>query len=317
MDLKLLTDETSVLQQDYNCLISDWLLNAEISANSMSAYETGLRRYIKYLNDNGKVSSRSSIIQFKNELLNNFSNSTAYIYVSGIKSFYKYLADKYNIPNVAGNIKLPKIPHGFKKDCLTLEQVNQLLSSLTDDTLTRARDKAMINLFIRCGLRCCELVNANISDISTKDGRKVLYIKGKGHTEKDEYVVLSDDMLSIIDKYLSMRRGYIDKSPLFASCGNRSNGNRLDSSTVRYICKNYLKDIGINSRRVSTHSFRHTSVTIAILAGSNLVDVRDFARHSDINTSLRYIHNLKRLDNAPELKIEEMLRSYEKNEIQT
>ena len=131
MDLKLLTDETSVLQQDYNCLISDWLLNAEISANSMSAYETGLRRYIKYLNDNGKVSSRSSIIQFKNELLNNFSNSTAYIYVSGIKSFYKYLADKYNIPNVAGNIKLPKIPHGFKKDCLTLEQVNQLLSSLT------------------------------------------------------------------------------------------------------------------------------------------------------------------------------------------
>jgi site-specific recombinase XerD len=106
----------------------------------------------------------------------------------------------------------------------------------------------MINLFIRCGLRGCELINANIEDIHTLEGNKVLYIQGKGHEDKDEYVVLTNYLIKLIDKYLIMRRDYIDKSPLLASCGNRSYGHKLDSSTVRRICKEYLKNIGIYSR---------------------------------------------------------------------
>lgn len=317
VNLTLLVNN-SLITQDYDCIIKEWLLDAEISDNSKSTYEFALKRYIKYLEDNNKGSSRNTIIEFKNEMISCYSNSTAYILLSGIKSFYRYLSRKYNIQDIAKDVKLPKIPRGFKKDCLSVEQVSQLLSSLKEDTLTHLRDKAMINLFIRCGLRCCEVINANIEDISTKDGQKVLYIKGKGHTEKDDFVVLTADMLRILDKYLIARKDYIDKSPLFASVSNRSYGKRLDSSTIRAICKRYLKAIGINSPRVSVHSLRHTAVTLSILAGAGIIDVRDFARHTDINTSLRYIHNLKRLENAPELKIDEFLKeniSNKKDEI--
>ena len=307
MNLKLIVNQ-EIVNQDYQKIIDNWLLESEISDNSKFTYELGLKRYISYLSENKITSTRSSIIEFKNKLIKEFSNSTAYIYISGIKSFYRYLSRNYNIPNIASDIKLPKIPRGFKKDCLTVEQVYTLLNSLEDGTLVKARDKAMINLFIRCGLRCCELVNANIEDIGTKDGLKVLYVKGKGHNEKDDFVVLTNDMLEILDKYLVLRKDYIDKSPLFASVSNRSYGKRLDSSTIRGICKEYLRNIGVDTPRISTHSFRHTAITLSILAGSNLVDVKDFARHTDINTSLRYIHNLKRLENAPELKIDEFLK---------
>ena len=307
MDLELIINQ-NIVKQDYQNIIDNWLLESEISDNSKFTYELGLKRYISYLTEHNNMSSRTSIIEFKNELITKFSNSTAYIYISGIKSFYRYLARQYNITNIASDVKLPKISRGFKKDCLTVEQVRKLLDSLEDGILVKARDKAMINLFIRCGLRCCELINANIEDISTKDGLKVLYIKGKGHNEKDEFVVLTNDMLEILDKYLAMRKDYIDKSPLFASVSNRSYGKRLDSSTIRSICKDYLRKIGIDTQRISVHSFRHTAITLSILAGSNLIDVKDFARHTDINTSLRYIHNLKRLENAPELKIDEFLK---------
>lgn len=317
MNLSLLIDNKLIVQ-DYDFIIKDWLLDAEISINSKDTYEYAVRRYIKYLQDNEVTSTRNTVIEFKNEMINSYSNSTAYILLSGVKSFYRYLARKYNIQDVAKDVKLPKIPRGFKKDCLTVEQVSQLLNSLNEDTLVHLRDKAMINLFIRCGLRCCEVINANIEDIGTKDGQKVLYIKGKGHTEKDDFVVLTADMLRILDKYLVMRKEYIDKSPLFASVSNRSYGKRLDSSTVRAICKSYFKNIGINTPRVSVHSLRHTAITLSILAGAGIIDVRDFARHTDINTSLRYIHNLQRLENAPEIKIDEFLRknsSKEKDEI--
>lgn len=307
MDLSILIDNKLIVH-DYDFIIKDWLLDAEISANSKDTYEYAVKRYIKYLQENEVSSTRNTVIEFKNKMIDSYSNSTAYILLSGVKSFYRYLARKYNIQDVAKDVKLPKIPRGFKKDCLTVEQVSQLLSSLKEDSLTHLRDKAMINLFIRCGLRCCEVINANIEDISTYDGQKVLYIKGKGHTEKDDFVVLTTDMLKILDKYLVMRKEYIDKSPLFASVSNRSYGKRLDSSTIRAICKEYLKVIGINSPRVSVHSLRHTAITLSILAGASIVDVRDFARHTDINTSLRYIHNLKRLENAPELKIDEFLK---------
>lgn len=317
MNLSILIDNKLIVN-DYDFIIKDWLLDAEISTNSKDTYEYAVKRYIKYLQENKVSSTRNTVIEFKNEMINSYSNSTAYILLSGVKSFYRYLARKYNIQDVAKDVKLPKIPRGFKKDCLTVEQVSQLLSSLKEDSLTHLRDKAMINLFIRCGLRCCEVINANIEDISTKDGQKVLYIKGKGHTEKDDFVVLTSDMLKILDKYLVMRKEYIDKSPLFSSVSNRSYGKRLDSSTIRAICKKYLKAIGINSPRVSVHSLRHTAITLSILAGAGIIDVRDFARHTDINTSLRYIHNLKRLENAPELKIDEFLKeniSNEKDEI--
>lgn len=307
MNLELIVNH-EITKEDYQQIIDNWLLESEISENSKSTYQLGLQMYIDFLVKNRKTSSRASVIEFKNKLIEEYSNSTAYIYIYGVKSFYRYLSRNNNIPNIASDVKLPKIQKGFKKDCLTVDQVYSLFNSLEDNTLVKARDKAMINLFIRCGLRCCELINANIEDIETKEGVKVLYVKGKGHNQKDDFVVLTADMLEILDKYLRLRKDYIDKSPLFASVSNRSYNKRLDSSTIRSICKEYLRNVGIDTPRISTHSFRHTSITLAILSRSNLVDVKDFARHTDINTSLRYIHNLKRLENAPELKINEFLK---------
>lgn len=304
--------DKKLISQDYQKIIKEWLLDTEVLDKSKETYEEGLRRYIDFLTKSKTVSTRATVIDFKNTMMREHSNSTAYIYLAGVKSFYKYLSRTYNIPDITSDIKLPKIPKGFKKDCLTVEQVCKLFDSLEDTTLVKARDKAMINLFVRCGLRCCELIQTNIEDISTRDGQKVLYIRGKRHTEKDEFVVLTNDMLDILDKYLIMRKDYIDKSPLFVSFSNRTYGKRIDSSTVRMITKLYLKNIGINTPRISCHSFRYTSITFSILAGSNLVDVKDFARHADINTSLRYIHNLKRLENALELKIDEFLKNNSK-----
>ena len=310
MDLSVISSE--ICQNDN--IIYQWLKDSEISENSRKTYKKGINVFIEYLKSNNLVSSRSSIIDFKNFAMEKYSNSSAYIYLASIKSLYRYLERSYGIINVARDVKLPKIPKGFKKDCLSLDQVYLLLDSLEENTLKQMRDKVMINLFIRCGLRCCELINANVEDIHTLEGNKVLYVKGKGHDDKDEYVVLTNYLLKLIDKYLNMRRDYIDKSPLLASCGNKSYGLKLDSSTVRRICKEYLKNIGICSSRISTHSFRHTSITLSVMAGSSLLDVKDYARHTSIDTTLKYIHNLKRLENAPELKLDELLNKSKKDE---
>lgn len=294
------------LTDNYNHIINDWLTDIEVSKNTSITYQKGINKYIEYLLSNNLESSKQSIIGFKNELIKEYSNATAYIYIASIKSFYKYLSKIYYISDIASDVKLPKISKGFKRDCLAIDEIYTLFNSLKEDTIVQLRDKVMINLFVRCGLRTCELKNINVEDISTINGQKILYIKGKGHIEKDEYVILTDFMMNLINKYLLQRKNYIDKSPLFISHSNRTSGKRLDNSTIRFICKKYLKQVN-NSPKISTHSFRHTAITISILAGSNLIDIKDFARHSSVNTTLKYVHNLKRIENAPELKIDEFL----------
>lgn len=47
-------------------------------------------------------------------------------------------------------------------------------------------------------------------------------------------------------------------------------------------------------------------ITLSLLSGADLMDVKDMARHQNVNTTLLYAHNIKRLENAPEKKLEQI-----------
>ena len=290
-------------------LIDRWLKYADVSDNTKESYIKGVCKFVTFVKVNSFTTpNRETILDFKNYIMEENSNATAYHYLSGLKSFYKFLEYENISQDITRGVKLPKIPKGHKKDSLTVEQLRSLLYSLSQDTLLNARDCCMINLMVRTGLRSCEVLDADIGDIQTKDGKKVLYIKGKGHNEKDTFVVLETDMMLIIDRYLNKRKNFIDKSPLFMSLNHSSYGERLKASSFRKIIKARLRDVGIDSNRLSAHSLRHTAITFSLLGGATITEARDMARHTDVNTTLNYAHNLTRLNESPESKIEKFYR---------
>jgi integrase/recombinase XerC/integrase/recombinase XerD len=59
--------------------------------------------------------------------------------------------------------------------------------------------------------------------------------------------------------------------------------------------------------RLTAHSCRHSAVTFALLGGATVQEAQALARHSDINTTLIYSHNIDRLGAAPEMKIDAVL----------
>ena len=65
-----------------------------------------------------------------------------------------------------------------------------------------------------------------------------------------------------------------------------------------------MKAAGYISSRLTAHSLRHTAITLALLAGQSIQDVQAFARHSSINTTTIYAHNVNRLDSRCESLIE-------------
>ena len=110
---------------------------------------------------------------------------------------------------------------------------------------------------------------------------------------------MGDAELALRD-WLSIRGS--DEGALFVSLSNRSNGERLCLRAIRGIVKKYYKLAGIVGNK-TTHSLRHTAITKAISAGVPIQKVKGLARHSSIETTMIYFHELDRLEDPAEAYI--------------
>ena len=74
----------------------------------------------------------------------------------------------------------------------------------------------------------------------------------------------------------------------------------MNTRTVRNIVTRWLNKAGLKSKKVTAHSLRHTTATISILNGADILAVKEMMRHSNINTTMTYIHNLNRVEKGAE-----------------
>jgi integrase/recombinase XerC len=236
-----------------------------------------------------------------------YKPATIALILAAVKLFFRFLSDEGYYPNIADHIKTPMKSRGYKKDYLTSAQIKTILAKIDRNTLIGKRDYALILLALSGGLRTVEISRADVSDLRNNGDTEVLYIQGKGRPEKDEFVKVMPEIAEAIREYLTFRdNGETIKNneerPLFESSSNNSAGQRIGRS-IRLIIKKRMRAAGFNSERLTAHSLRHTAITQALLAGSPLQEVQQFARHSSINTTQIYAHNLDRLQSSCEANI--------------
>jgi integrase/recombinase XerC/integrase/recombinase XerD len=305
------SDETALeTTLDYSVIIDRFLLAHDIKPKSKETYRRALRQFFTYLSDNGITKpTRESLIAYKAYLIDkNLSAYTVSAYIIATRKLFQWTESERIYPNIASQIKGQKKPKGFKKDALSVKQAQHLLTIMETDTLSGARDYALVNLLVRTGLRTIEATRADIEDIRQQGEQAVLFIQGKGRDSKDDIVILTDETLEPIRAYISMRgQGVRDSSPLFISHSDRNYGERLTTRSVSRIVKEKLQASGLDDKRLTAHSLRHTAVTFSLIGGASIQEAQTLARHSDINTTLIYAHNLDRISKAPEHKIDALL----------
>jgi len=104
---------------------------------------------------------------------------------------------------------------------------------------------------------------------------------------------------------------------LFPSLSDMNLGQRLTTRSVSRIVKSYLRKIGLNSNRLTAHSLRHTAITLCLQGGATIQEAQALGRHANINTTLIYAHNIDRLTQAPERKIDAVLNGIGQEATQT
>jgi integrase/recombinase XerC/integrase/recombinase XerD len=283
-------------------LISSFLDSQDIRAISKEVYRKGLERLWTWLAANGiSQPDRQSILHFKLFLQESgLSANTVNSYLIGVRRFFAFLEGSRLYPDIAKTIKGLKQPTGHLREAPTLSQAQEILSQIDISSLPGKRDFAMINLMLRTGVRTIEVIRANIEDIRQQAGEALLFVQGKGRDSKDEFVLLTEKALRPILDYLEARGKTKPEDPLFVSHSDRNSGERLTTRTVRGISKFYLREIGLNKKTLSAHSFRHFFATQSLKGGAAILQVQESMRHASIETTQRYVHNLSRIEDAAE-----------------
>lgn len=297
---------------DYNQSVSidlaidTFICQCDVREVSRQHYKKELRIFFDWVTSTGRQIqhlTRADIIAFKDSLLQTHSNLTIASYLVSIRRFYEW-AEGYKLyPNIAKGIKSPKRKNAYLKEHLRENQISDFLHHFEGNV----RDYAIVNLLLRTGIRTIELVRANIDDITYKGGQRILKIWGKGHDERDSFVVLTDKAYSPVRAYLDTRKTATMKEPLFVSTSNRNNGGRLTTKTISTMCKEGLRAIGLDAHEYTAHSLRHTTAVMLLKNGS-IQDVQSVLRHQSPTTSQIYTKSVEeelRLAKPSELKLDD------------
>ena len=283
-------------------LIAQWLKFADVSEKSIKTYTKSIRRFFVYLNEQGITApTADDVYEWRDSMkAENKSASTINLYLTSCKLFFKFLNQRGIYSVDISHVKGCKLTSEHKKDALTAEQGRSVLKSFDTTTLAGLRDKAMTALMMTCGLRTIEVSRANVGDLVKTYGRTALFVQGKGRTDRRECVMIPAQVEVMINEYLEARGQVADNAPLFAGIGNRNKGGRLTTDTISRIVKASFKSVGLNSKRLTAHSLRHSAATQMLLAGVELTQVQAVLRHRNINTTLIYSHHIDRLKNHAE-----------------
>ena len=281
-------------------LFNKFIAYLDTSKNTVKTYTTGLKQFFNYLAINGiKNPDRQDVIAYRDELkASGHKPTTVQNYITAVKIFFSWTAQEGYYPNIAERIKGAKLNRDHKKDYLTSKQVKKVINIVDLDQEKGLRDYAILATMITGGLRTIEVSRANIEDLRVVGEQTVLYVQGKGREEKTEYIKISQDVENAIRNYLKTRDNVSDQEPLFTSLSNNSRGKRLSTRSISGMVKDRLKEAGFNSERLTAHSLRHTAVTLSLLAGKDITEVQQFARHKNIATTMIYNHSLEQAKNS-------------------
>ncbi|MCT6888191.1 MAG: site-specific integrase [Lactobacillus sp.] len=276
-------------------LLHRFVVFIDATPNTARTYKTSLRQWFKYMYEQGIRNPDPDDVRNYRTYLKKAGKkpTTVQNYIIAVKQFFKWTEAEGLYPNVAKYVKGAKLSKSFKKDYLTSRQARKVLEDIDRSNLLGKRNYAMLILMLTMGLRTIEVSRANVEDIRNSGNSTVLYVQGKGHTEKDAMVRMPSVVEDAIRDYLKARKSSSLTEPLFTSTSNNNKGKRLTTRTIRGTVKRCFIKAGFDSPKLTAHSTRHTTATLSLLNGATLQQTQALLRHKNMQTTEIYAHNIQ------------------------
>ena len=192
-----------------------------------------------------------------------------------VKAFVRFLVRREVVSAevLERNIRI-KVPELLPR-AMEADDVKQLLA-----VVSKVRDRAMILVLLRTGMRIGELLSTTVNDLNLND-RKILIFQSE-KTGVGRVVYLSDDAYQALMAWLAERDP--QKQQLFYAQGRDS----LTYTAARVMLHKYLDQAGLSHKGHSLHSLRHTFASELLNAGMRLECLQQLLGHTNLEVTRRY-----------------------------
>ena len=202
---------------------------------------------------------------------------------SGLRMFLRYLAIGGEcraglddaIPALAG-WRLASLP-----SCLSPGEIAQIIEGCGQTSLMELRDRAVILLLARLGLRASDVSALRLGEVDWEDGS--LLVKGK--SRRESRLPLPQEVGDAILAYLKCRPIAQD-SHIFRRMVAPLRG--LPPRGLSQIVARAMHRAGIVSPSYGSHILRHAAATEMLRSGVSLYDIGSVLRHQSLDMSAYY-----------------------------
>jgi site-specific recombinase XerD len=181
------------------------------------------------------------------------------------------------IPAVA-HWRLARLPR-----CLSAKEIDRLIAVCDGTDYRRLRDRAILLMLVRLGLRSGDVARMRLSDIDWNNG--TLQVIGKGRYQVR--LPLPQDVGDALLRYLECRPANIHTDHVFvrskAPCRPFASGDGVSS-----VVKHALKRANIETPSKGAHLLRHTAATEMLRNGVPLDQAGLVLRHRSIDMTAYY-----------------------------
>ena len=220
---------------------------------------------------------RAFVLDYKHRQLKNVT--------AALRAFLRYLiaegrcpaALEGAIPRVA-SWRLAALPR-----YLPASDVERIIAACDPSTPTGCRDRAIVLLLARLGLRAGDVVGLGLSDIDWQDAS--LIVSGKGRREVR--LPLPQEVGDAIMAYLEHGRPPVNVTQVFLRTPAPVRPF-ADSSVVSCIVARAIRRAGVTARFRGAHVLRHSAATQMLRQGASLDDIGAVLRHASLESTAHY-----------------------------
>jgi integrase/recombinase XerD len=190
-------------------------------------------------------------------------------------AFLRYLVDQEVAhPDLLKRKLRVKVPEALPR-AIDPEDIKQLLA-----VIKPIRDRAMILVLLRTGMRIGELLATRMSAVNLREKRITILEAQKTRVGRVAY--LSADACEALEVWVQRRDPARER--LFYGQGRQS----LSYTAARMRFVKYLDQAGLAHKGYSLHCLRHTCATELLNAGMRLECLQQILGHSSIEMTRRY-----------------------------
>ncbi len=193
----------------------------------------------------------------------------------GLYAFINFLVNREILSYEILHKKIRIQPEELLPKAIPTQDVKAILT-----TISKVRDRALILLLLRTGMRIGELLNVTLSDILLSERKIFLYLGEKNY--QGRVVYYCEDAAKALKSWLDIRDA--DRQYLFYSRA-RQNMSYVSAWTVM---RKAIETAGLSGKGYSLHSLRHTFATDMLNAGLRLEVLQQLLGHRSVEVTRLY-----------------------------